>query len=168
MGFITTNRWGRWILQTQSFEGWQFVAVLDFQLDHLFDWSKHWLIQFQWGIILDLVLLGLLFQMYFLGKFPSLPVGSLLKFRVGLVCFFGVQLATSKDKVALEASGFWLANSMEKCGWAMGGAGFKRLPSRELTYPPNMAFWRWFSELTKVGYVSSLEGMHQNWWNDPP
>ena len=31
------NRWGRWILQTQSFEGWQFVAVLDFQLDHLFD-----------------------------------------------------------------------------------------------------------------------------------
>ena len=34
--------------------------------------------------------------------------------------FFGVQLATSKDKVALEASGFWLANSMEKCGWAMG------------------------------------------------
>ena len=51
--------------------------------------------------------------MHFLGKFPSLPVGSLLKFRVGLVCFFGVQLATSKDKVALEASG----NGTTVDGW---------------------------------------------------
>ena len=31
-------------------------------------------------------------------------------------------------------------------------------PSRELTYPPKMAFWRWFS-FSKVGYVSSLEGI---------
>ena len=31
------------------------------------------------------------------------------------------------------------------------------LPSRELTYPPKMAFWRWFP-FPKVGYVNSLEG----------
>ena len=29
------------------------------------------------------------------------------------------------------------------------------LPSRELTYPPKMAFWRWCSELPKVGYVKN-------------
>ena len=34
------------------------------------------------------------------------------------------------------------------------------IPSRELTYPPKMAFWRWFSELPKVGYVNSLEGIY--------
>ena len=33
-----------------------------------------------------------------------------------------------------------------------------RVPSRELTYPPKMAFWRWFS-FSQVGYVSSLEGI---------
>ena len=31
-----------------------------------------------------------------------------------------------------------------------------RIPSRGLTYPPKMAFWRWFP---KVGYVNSLEGI---------
>ena len=31
-----------------------------------------------------------------------------------------------------------------------------KIPSRELTYPPKMAFWRWFS-FPKVGYVNSLE-----------
>ena len=36
----------------------------------------------------------------------------------------------------------------------------KMIHSRELTYPPKMAFWRWFSELPKVGYVNPLEG---NW-----
>ena len=35
----------------------------------------------------------------------------------------------------------------------------KQLPSRELTYPPKMAFWRWFP-FPKVGYVNSLEGHH--------
>ena len=34
------------------------------------------------------------------------------------------------------------------------------IPSRELTYPPKMAFWRWFSQLPKVGYVNFLEGIH--------
>ena len=32
------------------------------------------------------------------------------------------------------------------------------LPSRELTYPQKMPFWRWF--FPKVGYVHSLEGIH--------
>ena len=33
----------------------------------------------------------------------------------------------------------------------------RRLPSRKLTYPPKMAFWRWFP-FPKVGYVNTLEG----------
>ena len=33
------------------------------------------------------------------------------------------------------------------------------IPSRELTYPPKMAFWKYFP-IPKVGYVSSLEGMY--------
>ena len=39
------------------------------------------------------------------------------------------------------------------------------LPSRELTYPPKMAFWRWFSfsQGAKVGYVNSLEGIHSSY-----
>ena len=32
------------------------------------------------------------------------------------------------------------------------------LPTRELTYPPKMAFWTWFSQLPQVGYVNFLEG----------
>ena len=32
------------------------------------------------------------------------------------------------------------------------------IPSRELTYPPKMAFWRWFS-FSQGGYVNSLEGI---------
>ena len=38
-----------------------------------------------------------------------------------------------------------------------GGCSFN-LPFRELTYPIKNHFWRWFSELPKVGYVNSLEG----------
>ena len=37
----------------------------------------------------------------------------------------------------------------------------KPLPSRKLTYPPKMAFWRWVS-FPKVGYVNSLEGKQLN------
>ena len=32
------------------------------------------------------------------------------------------------------------------------------VPYRELTYPPKMAFWRWFSFSRLVGYANSLEG----------
>ena len=38
------------------------------------------------------------------------------------------------------------------------GVPTKVLPSRELTYPSKMGFWRWFSFSRLVGYVNSLEG----------
>ena len=38
----------------------------------------------------------------------------------------------------------------------------RKLPSRELTYPPKMAFWRWFSFSRLVGYVNPLEGNLHN------
>ena len=40
----------------------------------------------------------------------------------------------------------------------LGRGDTREIPSRELTYFPKMAFWRWFSELPQVGYVNSLEG----------
>ena len=39
--------------------------------------------------------------------------------------------------------------------------GLVYLPSRELTYPPKMAFWRWFP-FPKVGYVYSPESTYMD------
>ena len=41
------------------------------------------------------------------------------------------------------------------CPWLQ--VSWKGIPW-QLTYPLPKVFWRWFSELPKVGYVSSLEG----------
>ena len=65
----------------------------------------------------------------------------------------------SKRSRAPEAPGMWVANEFFY-GLLFTKTIFslKEIPSRELTYPPKMAFWRWFFPFPKVGYVNSLEG----------